>query len=122
MIRLAKLRQAAKPIRDFICSLIVFSCLFAAMSPVEPAYAPLPVLSLITEWDSAVWGSTSDVTPRSAAFATQDAGTSLSGNEAPLISSVLALVFASMMTFSLGLMRYLGRANASPRRGAWRGF
>jgi hypothetical protein len=44
----------------------------------------------------------------------------LSADRTPLISSMLALMFSSMMTFSLGLIRYLRRANASSWREVWR--
>jgi hypothetical protein len=44
----------------------------------------------------------------------------LSADRTPLISSMLALMFASMMTFSLGLIRYLRRANASSWHEVWR--
>ena len=114
------LRHAIKPARDFACALIVFSCLFVAMSPVDPAYAPIPVISLLTHWDPAPWAASAPGTGPGTAFTIPDGARALSVGVTPLISTVLALVFASMTSFSLGLVRYLRRANASSRRGGWR--
>ena len=119
-MRVADLRQAAKPARDFVCSLIVFFCLFVAMSPVDPIYAPLPVISLVTDWSATDWDQASTGAAQTVNLALQNDAQSLSGDSTPLISTLLALVFASMMTFSLGLIRYLRRANASSRREAWK--
>jgi hypothetical protein len=119
-MRIADLRQAAKPARDFVCSLIVFFCLFVAMSPVDPIYAPLPVISLLTDWSATTGALASNGAAQTVTLALQNNAPSLSGDRTPLISTLLALVFASMMTFSLGLIRYLRRANASSRREEWR--
>jgi len=115
-MRLADLHQAAKPARDFVGSLIVFSCLFVAMSPVDLAYAPLPVISLLTDWNSATWSDASAAADQATIFVLNNGSPSLSADQTPLISTMLALMFASMVTFSLGLIRYLRRANASSRR------
>ena len=114
------LRYALKPARDFACALFVFSCLFVAMSPVDPAYAPIPVISLLTHWEPATWATSAPGSGPHAAFSMQDGARALSSGGMPLISTVLALVFAAMTAFSLGLVRYLRRANASSRRGVWR--
>ncbi len=119
-MRVAGLRQAAKPARDFVCSLIVFFCLFVAMSPMDPIYAPLPVISLLTDWSATTWVHASTGATQTVTLALQNDAPSLSGHRTPLISTLLALVFASMMTFSLGLIRYLRRANASSRLEGWR--
>jgi hypothetical protein len=113
-------RHALKSARDFACALIVFSCLFVAMSPVDPAYAPIPVISLLTHWDPAPWAASTTSPGPGTAFAIQDSAHALSVGVTPLISTTLAVVFALMTTFSLGLVRYLRRANASSRRGGWR--
>ena len=115
----AGLHQAAKPARDFLGSLIVFSCLFVAMSPVDLDYAPLPIISLLTDWSSMTWSNASVAADQAAIFTLKKGGTSLSADRTPLISTMLVLMFASMMTFSLGLIRYLRRANASSRRKVW---
>lgn len=114
------LRHAIKPARDFACALIVFSLLFVAMSPVDPAYAPIPVISLLTHWDPSPWAASAPGPGPATSFALQDGAHALSGGGTPLISTMLALVFASMTAFSLGLVRYLRRVNASSRRGVWR--
>jgi hypothetical protein len=90
------------------------------MSPVDPIYAPLPVISLVTDWSATDWDQASTGAAHTVSLALQNDAPSLSGDSAPLISTLLALVFASMMTFSLGLIRYLRRANASSRREGWR--
>jgi hypothetical protein len=102
--------------RDFLCSLIVFSTLFTIMAPAGPGEAPIPVLSLVSE----AFAGTVDTAPVAAPLAISPAAPSLSPSAKPLISTVLALLFASMMTLNLRLMRYLRRANASSRRGVWR--
>lgn len=119
-MRFAGLHQAAKPVRDFVGSLIVFSSLFVAMSPVDLDYAPLPIISLLTDWSATTWSTASITADQAAIFTLKNGGTSLSADRTPLISTMLALMFASMMTFSLGLIRYLRRANASSWRDAWR--
>ena len=44
----------------------------------------------------------------------------LPGFDMPLISTVLALIFSSIIAFNLALLRHLRRVNASSRRGAWK--
>jgi hypothetical protein len=111
-MRFAGLHQVAKPVRDFVGSLIVFSCLFVAMSPVDLDYAPLPIISLLTDWSATTWSTASITADQAAIFTLKNGGTSLSADRTPLIST--------MMTFSLGLIRYLRRANASSWREVWR--
>jgi hypothetical protein len=114
------LRRAIKPARDFACALIVFSCLFVALSPVDPAYAPIPVISLLTHWDPSPWAASAPGPGPQTAFVLRHSDHALSGGSTPLISTMLSLVFAAMTTFSLGLVRYLRCLNASSRRGVWR--
>ena len=121
MNKVLKWRHLQKPIRDFVCALVVFSALFVVMSPSRHAGMPIiPVLSMF-----------SGATATAADYAPQPRGRRPTVHDSvmarplpavnmPLISTMLALVFSAIMAFNLALLRHLRRVNASSRRGAWK--
>lgn len=125
MRRSLKRQQWQKPARDFLCSLIAFVALFAAMSPGHEA-APAPVFSLIGSSTATAADYRPGPDVRRLNGAAHDPitktfpGQTLSPINLPLISTILALVFSSIMAFNLALLRHLRRVNASSRRGAWK--
>lgn len=121
MKHIFKWRHMHKPIRDFVCALVVFSALFVVMSPARHDAAPIiPVLSMF----SGATATASDYRPAAGAAPTSAHDSvrnrPLPSANMPLISTVLALVFSSIMAFNLALLRHLRRVNASSRRGAWK--
>ncbi len=122
MKRLVKWHRIQKPLRDFVCALVVFSALFVVMAPSRHQAAPIPVLSLFS-------GSTATAADYGPAVAAPDARRIVHNSfnrqplpavNMPLISTILALVFSSIVAFNLALMRHLRRVNASSRWGAWK--
>ena len=112
-----KWRHMHKPVRDFVCALVVFSALFVGMSPARHDAAPIiPVLSMF----SGATATASDYRPSSGAAHDSVRNRPLSSVNMPLISTMLALVFSSIMAFNLALLRHLRRVNASSRRSAWK--
>ena len=114
-------RHIHKPIRDFVCSLVVFSALFVVMSPSRHDAAPIiPVLSMFsgTTATAAVYRAPPHGTPNT--IHNSVISGPLPAVNMPLISTMLALVFSSIMAFNLALLRHLRRVNASSRRGAWK--
>lgn len=117
-----KWQQVQKPLRDFVCSLVVFSALLVVMAPSRYQATPIPVLSLFSgstaiaaDYNPASIGKSSPSTSHGTLTAKP-----LSDVNMPLISTMLALVFSSIMAFNLALMRHLRRVNASSRRGVWK--
>jgi hypothetical protein len=126
MHRSFRLKRVHKLARDFVCSLVVFSALFVVMSPSGHRNATIPIVSLFggsmaTAADyrlETVERATGG--PRGAAVHRTFIAKPLSATNMPLISTILALVFSSIMAFNLALLRHLRRVNASSRRGVWR--
>lgn len=114
-------RHMHKPVRDFVCALVVFSALFVVMSPARHDAAPIiPVLSMF----SGATATASDYRPAAGAARPSAHDSVRNGPlpsvNMPLISTMLALVFSSIMAFNLALLRHLRRVNASSRRSAWK--
>jgi hypothetical protein len=115
-----------KPARDFTFALIAFTCLFAIISPSNHDVTPIPIVSLFHA--SSASAATAQVPSHAklpAGLAPKQYVKSFSAQPLPsmgmpLISTVLALVFSSIVAFNLALLRHLRRVNASSRRGAWR--
>ncbi|MBU2532533.1 MAG: hypothetical protein KKB37_07320, partial [Alphaproteobacteria bacterium] len=115
-----------KPVRDFLIALVIFSAMFVVMSPSRHQPTPIPVLSLFNgqtwnaidkaEFQPAAISSLSQSTARYKAFGRE----TLQAINTPLISSLLAVMFASIIAFNFALLRHLRRENASSRRSAWR--
>lgn len=122
MKSLVKWQRVQKPLRDFVCALVMFSALFVVMAPSRHQIAPIPILSLFS-------GSTATAADYGSAAASRNGQTAvhksfirepLPAVNMPLISTILALVFSSIVAFNLALLRHLRRVNASSRRGAWK--
>ncbi len=121
MNKALKWRHVHKPIRDFVCSLVVFSALFVVMSPSRHDAAPIiPVLSMFSgaTATAAVYHAPPHGTPNTVHNSVMSSP--LPAINMPLISTMLALVFSSIMAFNLALLRHLRRVNASSRRGVWK--
>jgi len=128
--RSTSLRGARKVLRDFLGGLFVFSALFIALAPSRLQSAPVPVLSL---FDGTAMATSSRAEravgeghagslslPVAAPIHSSLMDRPLPVANVPLISSVLSLLFASMVAFNLALFRHLRRVNASSRRSVWR--
>lgn len=116
--------RARKPLRDFFCALVVFSALFAAMTPSRHSADVIPIISLFsssaspfTSGDGAV-GTLANLGGSGLAMKLPEPA--LSEPNTPLISSLLAVVFSSITAFNFALLRYLRRVNASSWHRAWR--
>ena len=131
MKRSFRFNRLHKPMRDFLCALVIFSALFAMMSPTRYEWAPIPVLSLISGSSATAAdyrrNAVSDVANGAPIRRSQGltypktfSQHVLPRADMPLISTLLALVFSSIIAFNLALLRHLRRVNASSRRGAWK--
>ncbi len=117
-------RTIGKTLRDFTCAFVAFTALFVALAPSSQFDTPIPVLSLLSSSPA----SAADLSGSPAASSGGHFGLQtgfnrpplLSPVNMPLISTVLALVFSTIVAFNLALLRHLRRVNASSRRGAWK--
>ena len=121
MKKIIKWRHLQKPIRDFVCALAIFSALFVVMSPSRHAGTPIiPVLSMFSGTTATAATHVPQTRGRPSTIHDSVMARPLPAVNMPLISTMLALVFSSMMAFNLALLRHLRRVNASSRRGAWK--
>lgn len=127
-MRKFRFNRIRKPARDFLCALVAFSMLFVAMSPSREIAGTIPFVSLFN--GSEATAASYRQMPAGAAGPVSFAGAhgltngfaqeTLPPINTPLISSVLAFLFASIVTVNLALLRHLRRVNASSWRGAWK--
>ncbi len=111
-------QHARRPLRDFCCAFVVFTALFIVMAPADTRGDAIPVISLFT-MSSAEAG----------ALAVAGANTYLPEVGLPsaarmdpaIVSTILALMFSTLVALNSAILRHLGRVYASSRRGAWRG-
>jgi len=126
MYQSLKLRHVHRLARDFMCALVVFSALFVVMSPSGHRATTIPIVSLFGGSTATAAGHRLEKSdqaagePHDAVIHRSFIAQPLSTTNMPLISTILALVFSSIVAFNLALYRHLRRVNASSRRGVWR--